>query len=70
MSFRSRLLIAFALATIVPLAMLAFGVRRQLTARLVAQHERRVQLLANVAAYRGYGASRAMTRHRIAEQEH
>jgi signal transduction histidine kinase len=49
-SFRSRLLIAFALATIVPLALLAYGVRRQLTARLVAQHERRVQGLARVAA--------------------
>jgi signal transduction histidine kinase len=50
MSFRSRLLIAFALATIIPLALLTYGVRRQLTARLVAQHERRVQGLARVAA--------------------
>ncbi len=49
MSFRSRLLIAFALATIIPLALLAFGVRRQLTTRLVAQHQRRVQGLARVA---------------------
>jgi len=48
-SFRSRLLAAFALATIIPLALLAFGVRRQLTTRLVAQHERRVQGLARVA---------------------
>ena len=48
MSFRSRLLIAFALATIIPLGLLAFGVRRQVTARLVAQHERRVQGLARV----------------------
>jgi len=47
-SFRSRLLIAFALATILPLGLLAFGVRRQLTARLVAQHERRVHGLARV----------------------
>ncbi len=50
MTFRSRLLLAFTLATIVPLAMLALGVRRQLTARLVAQHQRRVAGLANVAA--------------------
>ena len=50
MTFRSRLLIAFMLATIIPLALLAFGVRRQLTSRLVAQHERRVQGLARVAA--------------------
>ena len=48
--FRSRLLIAFALATIVPLALLAFGVRRQLTTRLVTQHQKRVQGLARVAA--------------------
>lgn len=48
MSFRSRLLIAFALATIVPLGLLAFGVRRQLTTRLVAQHEQRIQGLARV----------------------
>ena len=50
MTFRSRLLIAFALATIVPLAMLAFGVRRQLTSRLVEQHQQRVQGIAKVAA--------------------
>lgn len=49
MSFRARLLAAFALATVIPLALLAFGVRRQLTTRLVAQHERRVQGLARVA---------------------
>ena len=49
MTFRSRLLIAFALATIVPLAMLAFGVRRQLTARLIAQHEQRVKGIVQVA---------------------
>jgi hypothetical protein len=40
---------AFAIATVIPLAVLAFGVRRQLTTRLVAQHERRVQGLARVA---------------------
>ena len=50
MSFRSRLLIAFALATIVPLGLLAFGVRRQLTTRLVAQHQQRIQGLARVVA--------------------
>jgi signal transduction histidine kinase len=47
-SFRSRLLIAFALAAIIPLGLLAYGVRRQLTARLVTQHEQRVQALARV----------------------
>jgi len=50
MTFRSRLLIAFALATIVPLAMLGVGVRRQLTTRLVAQHQQRVEGMARVAA--------------------
>ena len=50
MTFRSRLLIAFALATVVPLAMLGVGVRRQLTARLVAQHQQRVDGMARVAA--------------------
>ena len=50
MTFRSRLLIAFALATIAPLAILGVGVRRQLTARLVAQHQQRVDGMARVAA--------------------
>ena len=50
MTFRSRLLLAFALATIIPLAMLAFGVRRQLTQRLVAQHDERIEALRQVAA--------------------
>ena len=48
MSFRSRLLIAFALAAIIPLGLLAYGVRRQLTARLVTQHTQRVEGLARV----------------------
>lgn len=48
MSFRSRLLIAFALAAIIPLGLLAYGMRRQLTARLVTQHEQRVQALARI----------------------
>ena len=50
MSFRSRLLIAFVLATVIPLAVLAIGVRRQLTTRLVGQHQRRVEGMARVAA--------------------
>ena len=50
MSFRSRLLIAFVLATVIPLAVLAIGVRRQLTTRLLGQHQRRVQGMARVAA--------------------
>ena len=49
MTFRSRLLIAFALAAVLPLGMLGVGVRRQLTARLVAQHQQRVEGMARVA---------------------
>jgi signal transduction histidine kinase len=49
-TFRSRLLIAFVLATIIPLAMLALGVRRQLTQRLVAQHDQRIESLRQVAS--------------------
>lgn len=49
MSFRARLLLAFAAATLLSLSLLAVGVRRQLTSRLVAQHERRVRALAGVA---------------------
>ena len=48
MTFRSRLLVAFAAATLIPLALLAGGIRRQITARLVAQHQRRVDALAAV----------------------
>lgn len=49
MSFRGRLLLAFAAATLLSLSLLAMGVRRQVTARVVAQHERRVDALARVA---------------------
>lgn len=49
MSFRTRLLLAFAAATLLSLSLLAVGIRRQLTSRLVAQNERRVQTLAQVA---------------------
>ena len=48
MRFRSRLLIAFLFASAIPLGVLAFGVRRQLDARLVAQHERRVRGLEQI----------------------
>ncbi|HSA56247.1 MAG TPA: hypothetical protein VLE53_11130, partial [Gemmatimonadaceae bacterium] len=49
MTFRARLLLAFALATLVPLTLLAVGVRRQLSDRLVRQYERRVERQAQVA---------------------
>ena len=49
MSFRTKLLLAFSAATFVSLSLLALGVRRQLTTRLVAQHQRRVDAIAQVA---------------------
>jgi len=49
MSFRTRLLIAFAVATLVSLTVLGAGVRRQLTTRLVAEHQARVESLARAA---------------------
>lgn len=49
MSFRTRLLLGFAAAMLVSLSLLAIGVRRQVTARITAQHERRVDALARVA---------------------
>jgi signal transduction histidine kinase len=49
-TFRARLLFAFALATVIPLAMLAFGVRRKLTERLVAQKDQRIEALRQIAA--------------------
>ena len=49
MTFRARLLAGFAIATALPLAMLGLGVRRQIDARLSAQHAERVDALARVA---------------------
>ena len=49
MSFRTRLLLAFVAATILSLSLFALGVRRQVTTRLTAQHERRVGALARIA---------------------
>jgi signal transduction histidine kinase len=48
-SFRIRVLLAFAAATLLSLFVLAFGIRQQVTTRLTAQHERRVDALARVA---------------------
>ena len=49
MSFRAKLLVAFTTATLLALLVLAVGVRRELTTRLEAQHQRRVDALARVA---------------------
>ncbi|MBA3521440.1 MAG: HAMP domain-containing protein [Gemmatimonadales bacterium] len=42
MSFRSRLFVALGLAVLVPLGLLAFGLRRELSRRLAADYERSV----------------------------
>jgi signal transduction histidine kinase len=48
MSFRTRLLIAFLAATLVPIVALGWLVRREMTQRLTAQYERRVEALVGV----------------------
>lgn len=50
MTFRARMSLAFLVAALVPLAVLAHGVRREVTRRLTAQYERRVSTLVNVAS--------------------
>lgn len=48
MSFRVRLFLAFLAAVLLPLAFLAAGVRREMTARLTAEYQRRVSALTGV----------------------
>ncbi len=48
MTFRSRLLLAFVAAALLPLLLLAGGVSRQLESRLAAQYGRRVDALASI----------------------
>ncbi len=48
MSFRRRLLLAMGALAIVPLAVAGLGLRREMTARITAQYERRVEGLASV----------------------
>ena len=42
MSLRTRLLIAFAIVVLIPIALLAFGFRREMSRRLSAEYQRRV----------------------------
>lgn len=42
MSFRTRLFLAFSLAVLIPLVVLAFGVRREMERRLTGEYRRRV----------------------------
>ena len=48
MTFRARMSVAFVVAALIPLAVLALGVRREVTRRLTAQHERRVGALFDI----------------------
>ncbi|MCI0451566.1 MAG: HAMP domain-containing histidine kinase [Candidatus Latescibacteria bacterium] len=48
MTFRARILIAFLLATVVPIVALGLLVRREMTQRLTSQYERRVDALVRV----------------------
>jgi two-component system, NtrC family, nitrogen regulation sensor histidine kinase NtrY len=48
MSFRSRLFLAFLLVLLVPLGVLAFGVRRETERRLTAEYRERVRSLAEL----------------------
>ena len=48
MTFRARMSLAFIAAALVPLAVLAHGVRRDVTRRLTTQHERRVHDLVDI----------------------
>ncbi len=48
MTFRARMSVAFVVAALIPLAVLAHGVRRDVTRRLTAQHERRVNTLVDI----------------------
>jgi two-component system, NtrC family, nitrogen regulation sensor histidine kinase NtrY len=48
MTFRARMSVAFVVAALIPLAVLAHGVRREVTRRLTAQHDRRVNALVDI----------------------
>lgn len=48
MTFRTRLLITFLLAVLLPMVILALFIRNEMTARLAAQYERRVEALVSV----------------------
>lgn len=48
MTIRARMSMAFALAALLPLGVLAHGVRREVTRRVTAQYERRVSTLVDI----------------------
>src|SRR5580765_4538272 len=48
MSLRTRLLLAFAVVVVIPMALLAFGLRREMTRRLSEEYQRRVDRVVEV----------------------
>jgi signal transduction histidine kinase len=50
MSLRTRLLLAFAVVVLVPIALLAFGIRREMNRRLTEEYQRRVDAVVAVIA--------------------
>jgi hypothetical protein len=48
MSLRTRLLIAFAAVVLIPIALLAFGLRQDMTRRLSQEYQHRVQTVVDV----------------------
>ena len=48
MTLRARMSVAFVIAALIPLAILGHGVRREVTRRVAAQHERRVRTLVDI----------------------
>ena len=48
MSLRTRLLLAFAVIVLVPIALLAFGLRQEMTRRLTREYQVRVDTVVDV----------------------
>src|SRR5262245_58027468 len=48
MSLRTRLLVAFALVVLIPIALLAFGLRQEMARRLASEYQLRVDTVVDV----------------------
>ena len=48
MSLRTRLLLAFAAIVLIPMALLAFGVRQEMSRRLSAEYQQRVDSVVEI----------------------
>lgn len=60
MSFRTRLFLAFLTAVLIPLGILAWGVRREMAARLAGEYDRRIAALIGVISADVAAESRAI----------